>query len=140
MAWIAFLPWLRLKEPVKAGRYELLPYDAKSQTTNPEPVEAIKSLFAPYWQRGDLPGRFSTVVRRDGQLVHDDDIRDEEVNELFRFSEYLAFAGLAEREYFSHQGYWNRDHFRLIIQKYTKPDGSRALVTRRRDGQNTLPR
>ena len=90
MAWLAFLPWLRLKEPVKAGRYELLPYDAQSQTTNPEPVEAIKSLLAPYWQRGDLPGRFSTVVRRDGQLVHDNDIRDEEVNELFRFSEYLG--------------------------------------------------
>ena len=25
----------------------------------------------------------------------------------------------------------------MIIQKYTKPDGSKALVTRRRDGQNT---
>jgi hypothetical protein len=50
---------------------------------------------------------------------------------------HLAFAGLADREYFSHEGYWNRDHFRLIIQKYTKPDGSRALITRRRDGQNT---
>jgi hypothetical protein len=141
MGWVAFLPWLRLTAPVKVGRYDLLPYDAKGSFADAGSIEIVRSLLAPYCQRFDLAGRFSTVVRRDGKIVCDDNISDEELNELFRFSEYLAFAGLAERRYFDHVDYWNRDHFRLIVQKFAGTDGGTVLLTRRRDGStnNLVP-
>ncbi len=83
MGWIAFLPWLRLKSPVRVGRYELLPYEAEGESVD----STVQRILSPYWWRFDLPGRSSTLVQVNGQIVHDDEISDDDVNALFRFSE-----------------------------------------------------
>ena len=55
---------------------------------------------------------------------------------MFVFSEILAIAGLAAREFFSVGAllYQNRDNFRLVIQGFSSEQNGATIVTRRRDG------
>lgn len=64
-------------------------------------------------------------------------IEDQLGQELFAMSEVVAFCGLANREFFSHN-YWGRDNFRLVIQNYAEPKAGTKFATRRRDGSTTV--
>ena len=58
-----------------------------------------------------------------------------EQDDLFIFSEIIAFSGLSQREYFgSGLNYTNRDNFTMVIQSFKNPSGGVGITTRRRDG------
>jgi hypothetical protein len=138
MGALAFFPWLRLRDRLKVGAFELLPYQhGKPFSAAPSTLPAVHAILQPYWMRWDVAGRHSAILRRDGRGLLDD-VNEADIEELYRFAEYVAFAGLARRRYFGHDRYWNRDHFRLIVQKFDleQLDGT-AMVSRRRDGNTT---
>ena len=65
------------------------------------------------------------------------DIDEVAGQDLFVMSEVVAFAGLASRDFFSHN-YWSRDNFRLVLQNYEEPKPGTRYSTRRRDGATTV--
>lgn len=69
------------------------------------------------------------------------DLDDTLIDDAFAFSELVALTGLADREFFQHTGYVNRDTFRLVAQRFTEPGEGVTRVTRRRDGttKNYIP-
>jgi hypothetical protein len=83
-------------------------------------AEGVCPVWWPYWNRFDLPGEHSVILRRVG---HDllDDVTEDDIEELYTFSEWLALSGLAARRCLRHDGYSNRDHFRLSRQVGTVP-------------------
>lgn len=74
------------------------------------------------------------AVLRNREVI--DDLTQEDRDELFLFSEIVAFAGLARREFFGFGfNYVNRDLFTFIIQSFEAVPGAVCVETRRRDGK-----
>lgn len=140
MSMIVFFPWLRLKEQLQAGEFELIPYRrGKAPGGAGTQLQTIlDSILLPYRAGGDRSINEATVVRvNQGDLIRD--LNGEERSALFVLSEALSVAGLSRREFFkvASLGYQNRDNFRLIIQAFTEAGGGAAITSRRRDGSTT---
>jgi hypothetical protein len=134
---LAFFPWLKIAEPLTVGGFHLLPYH-HGQPFSGDPANAatVASLLAPYWNRFDLRGEDSVILQRTGHGLLDD-LDDTAFDDLYSFSEWLALSGLAARRFFRYDGYSNRDHFRLIVQKFAGDIDGAAVASRRRDGKTT---
>jgi hypothetical protein len=137
MGTLAFFPWLKIAAPLAAGGFEMLPY-RRGEPFSGEPAitSTVASVLAPYWNRFDLPGKDSVILRRTGHGLLDD-LDEGDMEDLYAFSEWLALSGLSARRYFGHDGYSNRDNFRLIVQRFSGEAGGAAVVSRRRDGTTT---
>lgn len=139
---LAFFPWLRLQEHPTVGPYELVPYSRGEQPAGEGTSEqaTLDSILEPYVSSRAEPSGRATLLRCDGGELTAE-LTKEQRQRMFEFSEVVAFAGLAAREYFRHT-YWNRDHFRFVIQGFRDPAGGAAILTRRRDGstQSYWPR
>ena len=137
MGTLAFFPWLKIAQPLIVKGFELLPYKrGEPFSGEPSSTSTVASLLAPYWNRFDLPGKESVILRRAAHGLLED-VDEDDIEDLYTFSEWLALSGLAARRYFGHDGYSNRDHFRLIVQRFGQVGGGVALVSRRRDGTTT---
>jgi hypothetical protein len=135
MAMFCFLPWLRLKEPVSFDGHTLVPF-TRGERSPQVPTEVqltAESILGHYFELKNRP------VDRAVFMVHGghkplDDLDADERQQLFTAVEVLSFAGLSAREFFAH-GYWNRDHFQLVIQSFAgDPDSGVMVSSRRRDG------
>lgn len=137
MSMLAFFPWLANREAMSAGEFQLVPY---KRSAEPEgagtPLQAALDLVtSPYCLTPSRPVHRAVVITRNDRAISAD-INDDEITDYFVFSDLLAFAGLASRQYFG-QEYCNRDCFRLIIQGFRPHSTSVAITSRRRDGSLT---
>lgn len=140
MSMLAFFPWLRLKEQLQAGEFELIPYK-RGQAPGGVGTglqRSLDSVTAPYRAGGDRSIDKATLVRiNQGDLTRD--LSEDERSALFVLSELLSVAGLSRREFFkvASIGYQNRDNFRIIIQSFAEAAGGASITSRRRDGFTT---
>jgi hypothetical protein len=136
---LAFFPWAALRDPVTIRRYELLPYrrgQLPAGTGHPD-QRTIDTLLDPYRSAPKGPVRDATLLRRaDTPLLAD--INDDDADELLRFGELVAFAGLSARRYFDRLGYANRDNFQLVVQRFQDPGSGMTVLSRRRDGSSWI--
>ncbi|MFY0575859.1 hypothetical protein ACN28S_17180 [Cystobacter fuscus] len=95
----------------------------------------MRSILSSYRDPHDQPIASATLMRLANQRWSTD-LTDGEVERVFGLTEALAFSGLAEREFFTHFGYNNRDSFAGIVQRFL-PGGTAgaSLRSRRRDGE-----
>jgi hypothetical protein len=132
---LAFFPWLRLAAPLRVGAFELVPY-VRGQYTGPD-AGAIDLVTAPYREVPDTPIREAVLLRLgENDLVADLD--EKQLDAIFAFGEMIALAGLSRRRFFFHSGYSNRDHYRLVVQRFDEPGKGTLLKLRRRDGVNNV--
>lgn len=133
MTMLAFFPWLRISAPVEAGRFELVPY-TRGQRADADSL-VVEAVTSPYLESPGSPVTSWTILRRAGAGVLAD-LGEGEINAAFMFAEQVALAGLAKRPLFDQTAYWNRDNFRLIVQRVSG-DGGVAVGSRRRGGRKT---
>lgn len=93
-------------------------------------------ILEPYRAAPKAPIRSATLLVPT-DLAPGDHIENARGQSLFVFAEIVAFAGLADRDYFGFN-YWSRDNFRLVVQNYEQPQASTRYQTRRRDGATTV--
>jgi hypothetical protein len=135
MGTLFFFPWLRLNREITVGNFSLVRYSRGESPAGPgtEEQAIIDDVLNPYLEGPGEPITHATLLGSNKRGLFDE-LNDEERMEAFVFSELLSLAGIAHREYFSQLGqYCNRDHFRLIGQKFDRPGGS-LFTLRRRDG------
>ena len=135
---LAFFPWLKLNEPLKIESYQLLPYiRGKAPSIDDLSLQQLlDDVLEGYRITAETPINQATILQFDNEIVSD--IDEQRQNDLFMFAELLSVAGLSCRKFFQGGGanYWNRDHFRLILQNLPdKQYKGTAIVTRRRDGR-----
>lgn len=138
MAMLAFLPWLTLskKAYIALHGFELLPYVRGRLPADKDPdlQRALDLVLEPYMDQTNHSVKSATILRLSTHGIINDLTADER-DELFAFTELLALAGLASRDFFGHGfPYVNRDDFMLIIQSFSDPAGGVAYDARRRDG------
>lgn len=135
MGTLSFFPWLHLSDPIRVSGFELIPYRRGMTPAGAgTPDQAVlDALLDPY--RHAPQGRVgsATLLRFDGRALLED-LQDDEADQVLRFGELVAFAGLAARRFFEDFRYSNRDHYRLIVQQFTDPSSGLGVVSRRRDG------
>ena len=130
---LAFFPWLQLSPGLTMGEFELIPYE-RGTFTGPD-AAAVDALLRPYEEVANVSVRDATLLRvHPGGLT--DDLTEEQINGAFAFGQMLSFAGLARRQFFQHSGYYNHDHFQLIVQRYDDPSRGVGVFSRRKDGSN----
>lgn len=140
MSMLVFFPWLRLKKPVIAGGFTLVPYERGRIPAGPGSVlqNTLDAVTAPYLSQPEQPIQYATLVQVD-QEAFTYDLDEDQRGAIFVLSELLAVCGLSCRKYFQigGLGYWNRDNFRLVVQAFADPQAGVAMTTRRRDGSTT---
>lgn len=132
---LAFLPWFSIRTGLKAGGYELIPYNrGGSPGVSDAEQESVSRLLDAYLAESGQTTDRAVLVREEGRdLFHER--TETERADIFRFSEILSFVGLASRAYFRNDlAYVNRDNFRLFLQAFTGEPGDVTVVSRRRDG------
>lgn len=135
MSALFFFPWLRLNKEIMVGNFSLVRYSRGKSPAGPGTAEQaiIDGVLKPYLEGPGQPITHATLLRSN-KLGLFDELNDEERAGAFVFSELLSLSGIAKRQYFRQLGqYCNRDHFRLIGQKFDRPGGS-YFTLRRRDG------
>lgn len=140
MGTLVFFPWLRLEQSIAAGEFMLVPYERGSAPAGQgTPLQdVLDAVTEPYVERAGNSIHHATLVQvGEGDLARDLDERERHA--VFRFSELLTVSGLSCRKFFGVAGldYWNRDHFSVVVQKFTDPRSGVAVQTRRRDGSTT---
>ena len=136
MSQVAFFPWIRLDHDVDLGAYRLLRYRREqSPAEDRDQQRLIDSVLEPFLGSGIHPIRRATIVTTPDRALTDD-FADDVREDLFVLGDLVAFSGLASRYYFEHR-YWNRDHFRLVLQSFAEPRTGVTLLSRRRDGSTT---
>lgn len=131
---LASFPWLRLRAPVRAGEFQLIPY-VRDEYKGPC-AETINLVTAPYREAPDTPIAEAVLLGIEGFAVDAD--LGEGLDGAFLFSEMVALAGLAKRRFFQHSGYSNRDNYRLIVQGFDEPGKGTLERHRRRDGVRSV--
>lgn len=138
MSTLAFFPWLRVPGPVQCEDFELVPYERGIAPGGPgtDLQRTLDAVLEVYIARGGAPVEEATLLAVGGKALGDD-LTQEESDSIFPFTELLATAGLAGREFFLALGsYCSRDLFRVVVQRFDDPEHGATRVSRRRDGTN----
>ncbi|PTL77104.1 hypothetical protein DAT35_46560 [Vitiosangium sp. GDMCC 1.1324] len=93
----------------------------------------MRSILSSYRDQHDQPIASATLIRF-ADRSWSADLTEDEIERVFGLTEALAFSGLAEREFFTHSGYCNRDSFTGIVQRFRPGASGASLRSRRRDG------
>lgn len=132
----SFFPWLAISEPIKVGRYRLVPYQRGLKPgPKDDPVQKdLDSVLAHYFTNQRAPVDRATLLIV-GRRKPTRDLTARDIEDAFTFAELLAFSALSAREFFGLGivDYVNRDLYRLIVQRF-EGHGGVAITTRRRDG------
>lgn len=138
---IAFLPWLKLAQPVTIGDVQFIPFRVSdTQETGGfqglgTPFVRILSSYVDIRNRPVESATVATISRRQPAW----NLRDEDFGEVQEASSLLYLAAMATNEYFQQFGsYVNRTIFDLCWQRFTDPVGYITLTVRRRDGELTM--
>ena len=130
---LAFYPWLRIKSRCAVGPLELIPYETEKAAQFPSAVEQV---LAPYKHSGGGRCETATLIKFASRELTDT-LSDSQRSEIFNLTEIMAFASLADREFFSHGGYMNKDNYACVIQGFREGSSGVAITARRRDGETT---
>jgi hypothetical protein len=150
MGTVSFMPWTTVNEPVQVGSFTMLPVildESGKRECNPvtawsDPPPEVLEILRVYRNHPNMKtgseasnGIISsaTIVQFGGRQVTDD-LTDENIENLFSLREAFTFCGLAERKFFAHRGYCNRDSFTMIGQRFAPGVKGVSLVSRRLDG------
>lgn len=122
MGKLAFFPWLDINASFDCGDFRILRYRrGEAPGDSAEEQVAIDELLAPYHDaHGDSVSR-ATILQHVSQASPTDGIDEAYHLDLFVFADLFAFTGLSTRRFFNPLGYSNRDHYRLILQEFTRP-------------------
>lgn len=137
MPMLVFFPWLRIEQDYRFNDtyalrcYEIGKADAFGTTSY------IDRILASYVDTNGKPLRKFTLLQLcDKELTAD--LNEQQITELFTFREYLAFAALAEVEFFKSDGhYTNYSAFSMVLQSFNTEAENLALTARRKDGSST---
>jgi hypothetical protein len=135
MGMMTFFPWFTIDGPVTFERYRMFPHKVGEESPFGIPAE-IDRIAAPYRMNHVRSVREICVLQIDGKAF-DADLNEDERSEVFDLAEILALTALADREYFSHCDYTNRDAYAAIIQGFKAGEKGFAIDARRRDGSTT---
>jgi hypothetical protein len=127
MLTLAFLPWIHVPDPVKLGRFRLVPYERAGTW-----AEDVHRIVAAYECVPDRPVEKATLVEVDGAVGGD--LADSDIEEIFNLRRAVSFAGLRHRRFFRHDGYVNDHTFACVVQNYRPGQKGVGVVARGRDG------
>lgn len=138
MSTLVFFPWLGLTDVIKTGDFSLIPFKrgAKPGGIGTDLQKSLDEVTEAYIIPPNKPLSYATIVKLKPNDITTD-LSEEQAASVFAFSELVAISGLSARSYFADStisGYWNRENFRIFIQKFTPESHGVAVVTRRRDG------
>lgn len=134
---ISFLPWLRINEPVRIGRFAFTPFlDRDDQITESvrEIGDAVRTIVSGYV---DLRGTAlrNCVLILDSQVTPSWDLPVSALSEARWAATQLFLAAFSKNEYFSQvKQYSNSSMFTVYHQSFTLPIDFIAVNSRRRDG------
>lgn len=139
MGAVAFFPWLEIAETVETNEFSLIPFRRGEEPggRDTELQRILDGILEPYLACAGRPVSTATIAVLPNREVTGD-LTQEDKDELFLFSEIVAFAGLARREFFGFGfNYANRDLFTFVIQSFKAVPGAVCVETRRRDGKTS---
>lgn len=137
---LAFMPWIRLDQPMTLGDVRLIPYARKA-----------RSLPLAYVSKADVDAIFKAYADRPGKAVQHGvilevcswhagtDMPQAVFERVWQVKEILTLSALARRHLFMSDGsYVNSHGYTLIVQNFTTGGAHGfAFSTRRRDGVAT---
>jgi hypothetical protein len=136
MGMLAFFPLYTAPDPVRLGRFQLVPYErGRGAHQQAALIDAVLSAYVePGAQPAGQPVDSVTLVHL-ADREPTTELTEEERASLFQLAEIVAFTALSRREFFSVGRYVNRDDFKLIIQRFSEssPTGV-SIMARQRDG------
>jgi len=141
MNMLCFFPWVTVAEPIDCVDFELVPYRRHAATDEDRRPEhaTLDGILAPYEEMSGGPVASATLLRH-GACGLTDALSGDQRAEVFLFSELVAFAALAKREFFGFGNrYCNRHTFAFYVQSFDGAADGAAIDARRRDG-NTRTR
>lgn len=137
---LAFLPWLRLREPIRFERFFLLPHvvasDLPQDTASDVSVGTIGRVLSHYYDGANRPLSTVVLLQYDGKPLGAD-FDQYEQGEIFRFGRYLAVSGMCDRRFIGgfHNNYTATGHYQILLQGFSEPyQGGVNLTYRRKDG------
>jgi hypothetical protein len=130
MSTLTFMPWKTLSEPLKFGRFSLLPYKLG---TNPDYDQVLSNFH----NSGDKTIESATILYFDGSDPTAN-LNEEKVGELLEFGEMLALSILSNRRLFSQFDYTNSHSLKSIAQRFKSGSPGVAVNARRRDGETLI--
>lgn len=136
MGMLAFFPWLSIEEQVEIDRHRLVPFqhgEGPAGRGTPE-QRLIDSVLAPF-RAPHGPVNVATIAHLQGK-AYTAELDEAERNDLFVFSQVVAFGGLAAREFrgFASSRYCNTADFSFIVQGFRDEPNGTFFDVRRRDG------
>lgn len=131
------MPWFTIPDRVSLGSLHLLPYHRGASPSDGDEQANIDAVLEPYTVHGGRPIESATILTLGDRGIVDD-FADSGMDDLFRFGELIAFAGLSARQFFRQLRYTGRDDFRLLVQSFEDPRRGALVQTRRRDGATNL--
>jgi hypothetical protein len=134
MSYFVFFPWLKIRETISISdnNYELVRY-ALENLDDPR-IDKILTCYKDF--EGNNKSEF-VLLRVQGKILLDDAEKDK-IQSLWRFHHYLAFAALAEVEFFEpcRSNYTNYSAFKMIIQNVQGTSENICLSAKKKDGQS----
>ena len=140
MPMLAFLPWLRLREPIRVGPFHAFPQGLGDVL--PDGVErgialeTVHKVLGQHRLTSSQPMRVVTVLQYDDRPIGSN-LDEADRAAVFRFAEHLAVSGMADRRFIGGflDDYTASGHYQVIIQAFSEPyRGSVALSYRRKGG------
>lgn len=144
MGMVAFLPWLRVREPIRVGSFHLFWHHLGAPL--PDGVAAslssddLKRLLSPYRIHAQHAESAHCLLQL-GACALDAELDLAGREAAFRFARHLAVAGLATRRFDGSPlgSYSASGHYQLIIQQFPTPfTGSVVANHRRKDGHTRV--
>jgi len=138
MGMLAFFPWLSIGEPVAVDRLRLVSFErgAAPAVAGTDEQRLIDGVLAPF-RAAHGPVNVATIVHLEGK-AYTADLDEADRNDLFVFSQVVAFGGLAAREFCSWGHYCNAADFSFVIQGFRDEPNGTFFDVRRRDGHTSV--
>ncbi len=138
---LAFIPWLRVRQPIVEGPFHLFP-----QGVGDVPPTGVASVVSPdtmarvlgqYRDSASLSPRVVTVLQYDGRPLGAE-LDEADRAAIFRFGQHLAVSGLSDRRFIGGflDDYTAAGHYQVIVQSFPEPWSGSVNMTFRRKGGN----
>jgi hypothetical protein len=144
MPMLAFMPWLRLREPVAIGDVRAVPVAAEGSF--PEGIqssitaETVHKVLSQYMVAPKRSVPAATVLVLKGKPLGED-LDEPQRAKIFEAGQHLAVAGMSTRRFAAGvlDDYTASGHYQVIVQAFREPfAGSMTLTHRRKDGHSRV--
>ena len=137
MGVLAFFPWFSISENLKIENYRLVSYKRGKDPFGhgSDLQKTVDNLTESFVVHGNNPITGATLIK----LEHRDlgeELNDNEIADVFLFSELFAYCNLSGRKYFTGLpiDYCNKDLFRIYVKEFRGEGKGSVVIYRRRDG------